>query len=181
MEMQYKVHKLNTEFSITDLVNVSYYTLSKDFVWSGESHEPWEMVYVDKGEVICTADKNRFVLKSGEMTFHKPNEFHNLSGDHRTAPNVSILTFECDSVAMKHLREDGYITVTEQGYIYLTDKGREIAETMYERHKLISSWLVSLGVDETIATEDACKMEHDISDETFEKIKLFGLESNFFI
>ena len=75
------------------------------------------------------------------------------------------------SVAMKHLREDNYITVTEQGYIYLTEKGREIAETMYERHTLLSSWLISLGVDEAIATEDACRMEHDISKESFDAIK----------
>lgn len=52
------------------------------------------------------------------------------------------------SVAMKHLREDDYITVTKQGYIYLTEQGRTIAETMYERHKLLSSWLMQLGVDE---------------------------------
>lgn len=75
------------------------------------------------------------------------------------------------SVAMKHLREDNYITVTEQGYIYLTDKGRDIAETMYERHTLLSSWLISLGVDAAVATEDACRMEHDISKESFEAIK----------
>lgn len=75
------------------------------------------------------------------------------------------------SVAMKHLRENGYITVTEQGYIYLTDKGSEIAETMYERHKLLSSWLIELGVDEKIATDDACRIEHDISRESFEAIK----------
>lgn len=75
------------------------------------------------------------------------------------------------SVAMKNLREDGYITVTEQGYIYLTDKGREIAETIYERHRLLSSWLIALGVDEKTATEDACKIEHDISKESFEAIK----------
>ena len=68
-------------------------------------------------------------------------------------------------------KSDGYITVTEQGYIYLTAKGREIAETMYERHKLISSWLVSLGVDEKTATEDACKLEHHISSESFEALK----------
>lgn len=75
------------------------------------------------------------------------------------------------SVAMKNLREDEYITVTQQGYIYLTAKGREIAETMYERHKLLSSWLIALGVDEITATEDACRMEHDISKESFDAIK----------
>ena len=74
------------------------------------------------------------------------------------------------SVAMKHLRENGYITVTKQGYIYLTDTGKEIAETIYERHKLLSSWLISLGVDEKTATEDACRMEHDISKKSFEEI-----------
>lgn len=76
--------------------------LSKDFHYEGESHNFWEMVYIDKGEMLCTADKHQFTLKSGEVTFHKPNEFHNLSGDGKNAPNISILTFECDSVAMKH-------------------------------------------------------------------------------
>jgi AraC-like DNA-binding protein len=75
--------------------------LNKNFCYGGESHDFWEMVYIDKGEMICTADKNRFVLKSGEMTFHKPNEFHNLSGNNDVAPNVSIITFECKSRAMK--------------------------------------------------------------------------------
>lgn len=77
------------------------------------------------------------------------------------------------SVAMKHLREDGYITVTPQGYIYLTDQGKAIAETMYERHKFLSSWLESLGVDKDTATEDACRIEHDISKDSFEAIKKF--------
>ena len=76
--------------------------LSKNFYYEGEKHDFWEMVYIDKGEMICTADEKRFILKSGEMTFHKPNEFHNLSGNSSIAPNVSILTFECKSRAMKH-------------------------------------------------------------------------------
>ena len=75
------------------------------------------------------------------------------------------------SVAMKNLRENGYITVTKEGYIYLSESGREIAETIYERHKLLSSWLMALGVSEKTATEDACKIEHDISRESFEAIK----------
>ena len=60
------------------------------------------MVYIDKGEMICTADKNRFILKSGEITFHKPNEFHNLKGNGIDSPNVSIITFECESSAMQN-------------------------------------------------------------------------------
>lgn len=75
------------------------------------------------------------------------------------------------SVAMKNLREKEHITVTKDGYIYLTDAGREIAEMIYERHEILSSWLVSLGVDKQIADDDACQMEHVISKESFEAIK----------
>lgn len=75
------------------------------------------------------------------------------------------------SIAMKNLREKKHITVTDAGYIYLTDTGREIAEMIYERHELFTKWLISLGVDEKIAAEDACKMEHVISKESFDAIK----------
>lgn len=75
------------------------------------------------------------------------------------------------SVAMKNLRENNHITVTKEGFIYLTPSGMEIAEMIYERHQLLSSWLVRLGVDPKIATEDACRIEHVISKESFEAIK----------
>ena len=75
------------------------------------------------------------------------------------------------SVAMKNLREHNYITVTSAGFIYLTDAGKEIADMIYERHNLLSNWLVALGVDPKIASEDACKLEHVISKESFEAIK----------
>ena len=75
------------------------------------------------------------------------------------------------SVAMKNLRENGYIRVDDSGFITLTDAGRQIAETMYERHLLLSRWLMELGVNEKTDVEDACKMEHVISKESFEAIK----------
>ena len=75
------------------------------------------------------------------------------------------------SIAMKNLREKNHITVSEQGFIYLTDSGREIAEMIYERHLLISSCLVKLGVPEETAVQDACRIEHVISKESFEAIK----------
>lgn len=87
-------------FNIEKIITLFYMELSKNFYYDGEQHDFWEMVYIDKGEMICTADKNRFILKSGEMTFHKPNEFHNLSGNNAVAPDVSIITFECKSKAM---------------------------------------------------------------------------------
>ena len=77
------------------------------------------------------------------------------------------------SVAMKNLRENGYIETNSSGHIKLLDKGLEIAESIMERHTLISNWLISMGVPEDIASEDACKIEHVISDETVEKIKAF--------
>lgn len=75
------------------------------------------------------------------------------------------------SIAMKALRENGYIKIDSDGYITLLDKGEEIAKKIYERHKLLSQWLVMLGVNEDTATEDACRIEHDISEESFEAIK----------
>ncbi len=75
------------------------------------------------------------------------------------------------SIAMKNLREKKHITVSDSGYISLTESGRAIAEEIYERHQLLSSWLTALGVDPQIASEDACKMEHVISRESFEAIK----------
>ena len=75
------------------------------------------------------------------------------------------------SVAMKNLRTQGHIVVDNDGYIKLTESGRKIAETIYERHTLISNWLVHLGVPAEIAAEDACRMEHVISSESFAAIK----------
>ena len=75
------------------------------------------------------------------------------------------------SVAMKNLREKKHIKVDEQGFIHLTPTGLEIANMIYERHTLLSSWLIHLGVPADVAAADACKMEHVISKESFEAIK----------
>lgn len=75
------------------------------------------------------------------------------------------------SVAMKNLREKEHIIVSKEGYITLTESGRRIAEMIYERHELLSNWLIRLGVDPKVAAEDACRMEHVISTESFEAIK----------
>lgn len=75
------------------------------------------------------------------------------------------------SVAMKSFREEGYVTVDTDGNITLTDKGMEIAQKIYERHQVIAKALIALGVDEETAYDDSCKIEHDLSDITFQKIK----------
>lgn len=81
------------------------------------------------------------------------------------------------SVAMKNLREKNHITVSDAGFINLTQSGREIAEMIYERHEFLSKWLISLGVPAEIATEDACKIEHVLSKESFQAIKDFVKKS----
>lgn len=81
------------------------------------------------------------------------------------------------SIAMKNLREKGHIIVSDAGFITLTESGKNIAEMIYERHKLLSECLVKLGVPEEIASEDACRVEHIISSETFDAIKKFYNEN----
>ncbi len=81
------------------------------------------------------------------------------------------------SIAMKNLKADGFITISQEGYIYLTEKGMQIATMIYERHQVLSSWFIRLGVDEKIAVDDACRIEHDISKESFAAIKKYISEN----
>lgn len=79
------------------------------------------------------------------------------------------------SIAMKKLRENGYIRMDVNGLITLTEEGREIAERIYSRHKLLTKVLEAIGIDEQKAEDEACKIEHDIDDETYERIREFYL------
>ena len=98
---------------------------------------------------------------------------HNRQGNVRSIDIANELSFSKPSVsvAMKNLRTNGYIEMDKDGFITLLDKGREIAEKIYERHTLISNWLMHMGVSPETAAEDACRIEHLISAETFEKLK----------
>ena len=98
-------------------------------------------------------------------------------GEVRSIDIVNEMNFSKPSVsiAMKNLRENGCIEMDSAGHITLTEKGREIAETIYERHTLLTQWLVQLGVPLEIAQEDACRMEHVISPESFAAIKRHSL------
>ena len=98
---------------------------------------------------------------------------HNRQGNVRSIDIANELSFSKPSVsvAMKNLRTNGYIEMDKDGFITLLDKGREIAEKIYERHTLISNWLMHMGVSPETAAEDACRIEHVISAETFEKLK----------
>lgn len=98
---------------------------------------------------------------------------HNRQGNVRSIDIANELGFSKPSVsvAMKNLRTNGYIEVDKEGFITLLDKGREIADKIYERHTLLSTWLVRMGVSPEVAAKDACRIEHVISAETFERLK----------
>ncbi len=115
------------------------------------------------------------ILESKENYLETILVLNNRLGEVRSIDIASEMSFSKPSVsvAMKNLRGEGCITVDKNGYITLTDKGREIAERVYERHTVFLEWLTSMGVPEEIACEDACRMEHDISVESFEAIKAF--------
>ncbi len=102
-----------------------------------------------------------------------------LSKTHPTVRAIDIseeMGFSKPSVsrALAILKSDGYVASDANGYLALTDSGREIAEKIYERHTLLSQFLISLGVDPEVAAEDACKMEHHISDQSFEALKRYA-------
>ena len=94
-------------------------------------------------------------------------------GPVRSIDVAQYLGFSKPSVsrAVGLLKEHGYVVVDDTGHLVLTEAGRQIAASMYERHTLLTRWLVTLGVPEDIAAEDACKIEHDLSPETFDAIK----------
>lgn len=82
------------------------------------------------------------------------------------------------SRAIGLLKNGGYVATDEEGHLHLTDAGREIAEKIYERHTMLTQFLIYLGVDDETAAEDACKMEHDISDKSFEAIKRHAMRNS---
>lgn len=99
--MAYCSTALNKEFEIHEIITIHYFEYMKDFVFSGESHDFWEFLYVDKGEIIVQADHSIYHLKAGDIIFHKPNEFHALKASGNKAPNLVAVSFRCNSKSMK--------------------------------------------------------------------------------
>ncbi len=102
-------YPLTETIRIERLSSLLYYDFTKDFVFEGEAHDYWELVYTDRGEIIATAEEDDFFIKQGEIIFHKPNEFHKLRSNGIIAPNVVVISFHTHSPAMqffngKHLR-----------------------------------------------------------------------------
>lgn len=114
------------------------------------------------------------IHESAENYLETILKIKNEQGKVRSIDIVRALNYSKPSIsrAMRLLRENECITMDDEGWIELLPKGEHIANEILERHLLISKWLVMLGVDPEIAAQDACKMEHDLSVETFEKLKL---------
>ncbi len=113
------------------------------------------------------------IQESAEMYLETILVLSRKNGNVRSIDIVGELDYKKSSVsvAMKHLRENGYIEMDSEGYITLTDNGREIADTIYERHMFLSDWLIHLGVAPKTAAQDACRIEHVISQESIDAIK----------
>ena len=119
------------------------------------------------------------LLESGEMYL---DTILVLSKKHSTVRSVDIaeemgVSKPAVSRAMAKLKADRYLSMDANGHITLTESGREIAEKIYERHTMLTRFLTQIGVDEETAAADACKIEHDISDKTFEAMKEHGLKN----
>lgn len=105
MKLSYKKHRIENLINITKIISIHYYEFDKNFYFDGESHNFWEIVYVDAGNVHIKTNDNEFYLKQGDILFHKPNEFHTLKTDKGSAANVFVITFFCSSEAMSFFRE----------------------------------------------------------------------------
>ena len=104
---------LNLAIVVNDIYTVHYFEFSKDYTFEGESHPFWEFVYVDKGEILALSDGEEIHLKKGQILFHKPNEFHTLMANGVTAPNVLIVSFNCESKNM-HFFENRVVHIGDQ-------------------------------------------------------------------
>lgn len=115
------------------------------------------------------------LLESGEMYLETIYVLSQKGGSVRSVDVGEYMGYSKPSVsrAVSILKKNGYVVMNEDSSLVLTDAGRALAEKIYERHDLITKFLISLGVDEKTAAEDACKMEHDISDTTLSAIKAF--------
>lgn len=104
MKLNYIKHKIANLITVSKIVTIHYYELDKNFSFDGESHNFWEMVYVDSGQLEIKANNNIIKLKQGEVIFHKPNEFHTLKVDRDDAANVFVITFVCSAKSMSFFK-----------------------------------------------------------------------------
>ena len=101
----YQMHKLEPVFFVKELANVSHYDLPRDFVFEGESHDSWELTYVDRGQIAISVKEEKYLLKQGEMVFYIPGEFHSIHLVENKPASIIVVTFNCDSPSMDVFQE----------------------------------------------------------------------------
>ncbi len=126
--MEYCFTTLKNKISVNKIVTVHYFEYGKEYEFCGESHDFWEFVYVDKGEMLIRADDKWFKMKRGQIVFHKPGEFHNVKSDGVVAPNTVIIAFECKSRAMSFFNNK-ILNVTDEERKMLANVVREATKS----------------------------------------------------
>lgn len=125
--MGYTATKLKRSIEIEEIITVHYFEYMKDFLFSGESHDFWELVYVDKGELLVQADEKVLPIKAGEIIFHRPNEFHALQATGNKAPNLVCISFKSASTDMKFF-EHVYCTLSSEERVLISQLITEARE-----------------------------------------------------
>lgn len=128
MKPNYIKQKMINLISVSKIVSIHYYELHKDFCYDGESHDFWEIVYIDSGQVIINANNNEYHLKQGEIIFHKPNEFHTLKANNKNPANVFVISFVCNSKSMDFFKNK-IITVHAKAQKYISNIIEEYNQT----------------------------------------------------
>ena len=124
-EIRYKYIPMTCEIELTHLISLFYNRFPKNFYFEGEAHDFWELVYIDRGEIIVTAGESQYLLHGGELAFHKPGEFHALKAYNETPADVLIASFVCKSPCMKYF-EHRFISLSVQEREYLYEALRNI-------------------------------------------------------
>jgi len=101
--MPFESLKLREEIQISEIITIHYFEYTSTYHFSGEAHDFWEFLCVDKGEVEVCADERKHTLKRGQIIFHKPNEFHSVQANGKIAPNLVVISFRCQSPCMKKM------------------------------------------------------------------------------
>lgn len=122
--MTYHPFLLTEELHITQIITIHYFEYTNTYHFHGESHDFWEFLCVDKGEVTVTAGEKKLTLQQGQIIFHEPNEFHNVQANGKIAPNLVVISFSCDSSCMKQFR-NLITTISETEKTFLAQIIRE--------------------------------------------------------
>ena len=122
--MAYQPFPLTEELNITQSITIHYFDYTNTYHFHGESHDFWEFLCVDKGEVTVTAGEEKLTLQQGQIIFHEPNEFHNVEANGKIAPNLVVISFSCDSPCMEQFR-NLITTISETEKTFLAQIIRE--------------------------------------------------------